>query len=592
MSGMLSRRTFLTTTGGAATWTALRGAAAPAADTPPPNIVFLISDDQGWGDYGFMGHPHIETPRLDALAEQSVTFTNGYVAAPLCCPSLASMITGLHPHQHKITCNDPPFVGDGRGWPPKRRQLRGEMMAYMETSPTLPRLLREKGYASLQTGKWWAGHYSSGGFTHGMTHGDMDRGGRHGDVGLTIGRETMEPVETFVAEAAGTGTPFFLWYAPMMPHLPHTPPERLLEKYRQTTPSIHVARYRAMCEWFDETCGQVLDTLDRAGVADNTVVFYICDNGWIQRQNSKLPAPRSKTTSYQGGVRTPVLVRWPGRIVPRRDDRTPVSAVDLAPTALRLCGLLPTPNMQGVNLLDREAVDARDAVCGATYSHNAVDIHEPIENLRERWIVTDDRWKLILPYRLNKPSAVVQLYDLKADPTEKENLAEKNRGRIRRLQEKLNDWWGVDDPLPLRFPEPPPEEIAFDFNYETDGWSPARQLRNLGVTETCLEVESVGDDPILVISPCRIDPSGIERVRVRMAVSAGATAEFHWGTETEGRIDPGTELTVPIQADGAFHEIVFEVGKHPKWTGGPILRLRLDPTDAPAQIRIDWIRGE
>jgi len=99
-----------------------------------PNIVLIISDDQGWGDYGFMGHKTIQTPNLDKLASESVVFARGYVTAPLCCPSLASIITGLHPHQHKITSNDPPYDGKGtqfnpKEWSKERRQQREGMIA-------------------------------------------------------------------------------------------------------------------------------------------------------------------------------------------------------------------------------------------------------------------------------------------------------------------------------------------------------------------------------------------------------------------------------------------------------------------------------
>jgi uncharacterized sulfatase len=114
------RRDFLKTVGLASGALALgRSAlgAEPASDDRPPNVVLIISDDQHWADYGFMGHPHIQTPRLDKLAQESVLFTRGYVTAPLCCPSLASLVTGLHPHQNGVTSNDPPKIQGKRGWP-------------------------------------------------------------------------------------------------------------------------------------------------------------------------------------------------------------------------------------------------------------------------------------------------------------------------------------------------------------------------------------------------------------------------------------------------------------------------------------------
>jgi uncharacterized sulfatase len=134
-----------------------------------PNVVKIISDDQGWEDYGFMGNKTIETPNIDKLASESVVFTRGYVAAPLCCPSLASIITGLHPHQHKITSNDPSYHGVGdrwniRKWSKERRQQREEIIAQFEQIPTLPKILQDLDYKSLRTGKWWMGNYQTGRF--------------------------------------------------------------------------------------------------------------------------------------------------------------------------------------------------------------------------------------------------------------------------------------------------------------------------------------------------------------------------------------------------------------------------------------------
>src|SRR5262249_18210844 len=200
--------------------------AARAAPPPPPNIVLIISDDQGYADYSFMGHPRIKTPHIDRLAAQSLTFRRGYVPSSLCSPSLASILTGLYPHQHKITSNDPPLPkGKGAaGKDPAFLALRQEMIAHIDKVPTLPKLLGQHGYLSFQSGKWWLGHYSRGGFSHGMTHGDPKRAGRHGDAGLKIGRQGMQEVFDFIDLATGQKKPFVLWYAPMMPHSPHNPP--------------------------------------------------------------------------------------------------------------------------------------------------------------------------------------------------------------------------------------------------------------------------------------------------------------------------------------------------------------------------------
>lgn len=394
------------------------------ATAAPPNVVLIISDDQAWGDYGFMGHETIETPHIDRLAAEGFTYTRGYVPSSLCRPSLASLATGLYPHQHKITFNDPPKGTD-----------RNLALAHIDAATTLPELLAEKGYVSHQSGKWWEGHYSRGGFTHGMTHGDTSRGGRHGDEGLKIGREGLAPIANFLDETEGA--PFFLWYAPFLPHTPHNPPERLLKKYRQEGRSEFVAKYWAMCEWFDETCGQLLTLLDDRGLTENTLVVYVTDNGWIQREDQRGYAPRSKRSPYDGGLRTPVILKWPGKIAPGQDDVTPVLSLDLVPTILEACGAKPTGAMPGVSLLDPALAKQRERIFGEIFAHDAVDIHRPVTSLKYRWAIEGD-WKLIVPELDGEP---VELFNIMSDPYETQNLAPDQPARVTRMKGAINDWW-------------------------------------------------------------------------------------------------------------------------------------------------------
>ena len=420
--------------------TAILSLASHASAAKPPNIVLIISDDQSWTDYSFMGHEAIETPNIDRLAKQSRLFKRGYVPSSLCCPSLASMITGLYPHQTKITGNEPPMPPGGRNSEQYRKQVQ-ECVSFIDDQPTLPRLLAKRGYVSHQSGKWWQGHYSRGGFTHGMTHGDPKRGGRHGDVGLKIGREGMDEIFDFIEDAGDK--PFFVWYAPFLPHTPHNPPKRLLDKYAKKTESKFIARYWAMCEWFDETCGQLLDHLDEKKLADDTIVLYVTDNGWIQRADNGRYAPRSKRSQYDGGLRTPIMVRWPGKVKP--EDRPELAnSIDLAPTILKACGLASTKAMQGIDLLDDTALAKRKSTYGAIYLHNAVDIHKPSANLTYRWLI-DGNWKLILPHKENvttkakhRDTGETELYNLAKDPHERNNLAKARQGRTKRLAKQLN----------------------------------------------------------------------------------------------------------------------------------------------------------
>ncbi len=405
---------------------AILSGASPRAAPARPNVVLIVGDDQGWGDFGFMGHPVIRTPHLDRLARESALFPNGYVPTSLCRASLATLLTGLYAHRHKICCNDPPEGVD-----------RSAMLPFLRNAPTVPRLLGEASYASLQTGKFWEGHFSNGGFTHGMT-----TRGRHGEEGLLIGRQTMQPVYNFID--GQRDRPFFLWYAPMLPHEPHNPPERFLKRYQRDERPPALAKYYAMCEWFDETCGDLLAYLDRKGLRDDTLVIFCVDNGWIQE--TELPSrtgrgygPKSKNTPYDGGLRTPVIVRWPGRT---KAGRYPdlVSTIDLAPTILRAAGLKPPADMPGFSLLDAAAGERRlprTAVYGAIYHHTAVDVERPALNVTHRW-VREREWKLILA---QDPKAVPELYEVARDPTEERNRAADQPDRVRRLTRLLDAWW-------------------------------------------------------------------------------------------------------------------------------------------------------
>jgi len=420
-----------------------------AAPLMQPNIVFIISDDQAWGDYGFMGHLQIATPRLDRLAAESLTFQRGYTPVPLCRPSLSSILTGLYPHQHGVTGNDPdlPDKGTnpqaGRGNPKYDRYYQ-TIVSNFTSRPNVVRDLTERGYVSFQTGKWWEGDpVKTAGFSHAMTVG-TSKGDRHGGKGLAIGRDGLAPIREFIESAAGK--PFLVWYAPMLPHAPHTPPQDLLQKYLPLAPSEPVARYWACVEWFDRTCGELLDFLAQNKLRENTIVVYVCDNGWIQNpdQANKF-APRSKLTPYEGGVRTPIMISWPGTLKPRMDKEHLASSVDLWPTLAALLKTETPKGLPGINLTDERAVAKREAIFGEQYRHNIADVDQPTRSLENRWVI-DGWWKLIAPDPRNHPDAKPELYDLKNDPWEKNNLAPTQPEQVTALAKKLNDWWSPKSP--------------------------------------------------------------------------------------------------------------------------------------------------
>lgn len=427
-----------------------------AADTPP-NIVLILSDDQAWTDYSFMGHEHIETPHLDKLAERSAVFRRGYVPTALCRPSLMTLATGLYMHQHKTSGNDPSHVlADPKKEKVKYDALREQLISHVDQHPTIASMLGEKGYLSHQSGKWWEGPYQRGGFTHGMTRGFPNPGGRHGDDGLDIGRKGMKEIFDFVDMSVEKEKPFFLWYAAFLPHTPHNPPKELFEKYRAKVDSDHVARYYAMCEWYDQTCGELIDYIDGKGLTDNTLYVYISDNGWIQSVDSRKYAPRSKQSPYEGGTRQPTMYSWPGVIKPGDRGDQLASSIDIVPTMLAAAGAEIPDSLPGINLMDslkNGEPTPRKEVLGEGCAHDIANIDKPEDSLLYRWVI-EGKWKLLLTYdgaigryasshpRTEKRP---QLFDLLADPHEKNNLAKDNPEVVARLAKKIGDWWPVTE---------------------------------------------------------------------------------------------------------------------------------------------------
>jgi uncharacterized sulfatase len=424
------------------------------AAEPSPNIVLIISDDQAWTDYGFMGHKDIKTPNLDKLASQSIVFRRGYVPTALCRPSLMTLATGHYAHRHGVTGNDPSPKYAKHG-SKLYNDRRAALISYIDKFQTLPELLAERGYASHQSGKWWEGNFKRGGFTHGMSRGFPQPGGRHGDDGLKIGRTGMKPIEDFVDTAVEQEKPFFLWYAPFLPHTPHNPPARLLDKYKKEGRPLPIARYYGMCDWFDETCGQLIGYLEKKKIRDDTLIVYVTDNGWIQNPNRGGYAPRSKQTPYEGGVRTPIMFSWPARLE-TGERKELVSSIDLVPTILAAAGAKIPDDLPGLNLLpnlvESKAIK-RETIFGESFAHDIADIEKPEASLLFRWCI-EGRWKLLLTYdgEVNRYKSThprtekrPQLFDLTTDPHESKNVAAEQPEVVARLAKKIAAWYPVKE---------------------------------------------------------------------------------------------------------------------------------------------------
>jgi arylsulfatase A-like enzyme len=416
--------------------------AGHAADavSAKPNIILIISDDHGFPDYGFMGNKEVRTPNIDRWVSQSLLYTRGYVM-PVCSPSLACLLTGKLPHQNGITGND--LAADKSKEAPKVRKTRDPLAhQLLSNSLMLPKAVTAAGYLSFQTGKLWNVTATDVGFTGGMT----DTAGRHGDAGLTIGRKGLKPVFDFMDSAKAQQKPFFIWYAPMMPHLPHNPPPEILARYEGKGLTPFAEKYYAMIEWFDQTCGELDGYLTKNNLAENTVILYLADNGWDASRGQE--GKRHKLSPYELGIRTPMFVRWPGKVQPKRDDSTLASIIDFAPTILKIAGAEAPADLPGLDLTNPEVMSARKSIFVEAYTHDISDLTQPAKSLVTQVVI--DGWsKLLLPTAVRPdksyPSAPteVELFDLKADPLETTNLATKNPDEAKRLQAIQDAAWAV-----------------------------------------------------------------------------------------------------------------------------------------------------
>jgi uncharacterized sulfatase len=337
------------------------------------------------------------------------------------------MLTGLYTHQHGITGNDPAGGQDREIW----------LDRFFE-NPMLPKLLADAGYNTMHTGKYWMRQPAAAGFTH-----DNGETGRHGGSSLNIGRSTMKPIYDFMDESIKNKKPFFVWYAPFLPHTPHNPPKRLLDKYADVEPESK-AKYYAMVEWLDETCGDLMKNLKERGVDDNTLVLYLADNGWNKF---------GKASPYENGIRTPIIARWPAKIKPHREEHTLASNIDIVPTILAACEVSIPKTMPGINLLDAKAVAGRTELFFNNFSHNMISAREPEKSLWTRSVI-QEKWKLITyqdPLPKAKPNAGghkrkvrgqnQELYDLLADPHEAKELSKDHPDVVKKLQASMDAWW-------------------------------------------------------------------------------------------------------------------------------------------------------
>ena len=384
----------------------------------PPNVLFIITDQQRYDTLGARGNPVLHTPNLDRLCREGVRFDQAYCTQAICSPARASIFSGLFPHSHGIQEN---LYGVEDAF---------EMPEY-RMNATWIHLLRSAGYRTGYVGKWHLGDLAPKcfdewlGFNSLLSHwmGEFEHSRYRSDQETDQGLDFLE---------RNRREPFMLIQSYYPPHTPYTAPEEYVRLYRDT--DLRPAEYYGAVSDIDMNVGRLLDRLDDLGLRENTLVIFMSDHG---DHFGARPGGAHKRSAYDDCARVPLVIRCPGVFEGGRVDRFLTSDVDLMPTILAVTGVEPPEGLQGVSLLSEE----RGASCSLVIENaEAVDESEEI-TINSRAVVTETRKLILREGPVLNSTLLAELYDRAADPLETENIFEtEDRSGVEALLRYLGDW--------------------------------------------------------------------------------------------------------------------------------------------------------
>jgi arylsulfatase A len=431
---------------------ALAAPAALSAAVPRPNVIFLLLDDLGWRDFGCYGNTFHETPNLDKLAREGVRFTNAYAACCVCSPTRASILTGKYPARLRLT-----------DWIPGRKQWPSAKLltpAFEQQLPlgetTLAEALKPLGYATASIGKW---HLGGQGFLPDQQGFDLNVAGNHrgspasyfgpfdlpnlngGTKDDYLTEKLTDAADGFIERCAASKQPFFLYLPEYTVHIPLQARQAAIEKYRRKLDGRDFPNpvYAAMVESFDIALGRIRAKLEELEIAGNTILIVTSDNGGLRYEGkSKQPVTDNsplragKGHLYEGGIREPLLVYWPGITKGGAVIDDPVISTDYFPTILEMAGATGARGVDGVSiapLLRRRAAPRRNALYWH-YPHYSNQGGPPAGAIRS------GDWKLIEFYEDGR----LELFNLRDDISERRNLVAKKPGIAGDLHARLKTW--------------------------------------------------------------------------------------------------------------------------------------------------------
>lgn len=461
-----------------------------------PNVLFILADDFGYHDLSCMGSKYYETPNIDRISNEGMTFTDGYAACQVCSPSRASILTGKFPARHSIT--DWIGAASGEDWRKTGRYNKLLPAAYEHTLSkkyiTLPEAMKEAGYRTFFAGKWHLGEKGSWPEDHGfdINKGGWDAGSPKGgyfspyenpnlkngpdgeNLSMRLANETVKFMKANNPKV--TGQPVFAYLAFYAVHGPIETTREKWAKYRQKAEDLEIAEtgykmghflpirqvqdnpiYAGLVEQMDDAVGVVLSGLKELGLDENTIVIFTSDNGGVAAgdsfSTSNLPLRAGKGYQFEGGIREPYFIKVPGLTKDGEKCSTPVSGTDFYPTILELTGLKlkPEEHNDGVSLvplLKGETIAERPLIWH--YPHYGNQGGEPSSIIRE------GDWKLIHYYE----DGHEELYNLKTDLEETTDIASDNQNLVKEMSTKL---FAYLNEVGARFPEKDP-----DYNEEME----------------------------------------------------------------------------------------------------------------------------
>ncbi len=428
------------------------------ANADKPNFVVFLVDDMGWGDVSAYNSDYHETPHIDQLAAEGMKFNQAYAACAVCSPSRAAILTGQYPARTNLT-----------DWIPGHKRPHGKLKVpdwtmYMEHERvTLPEALQAAGYATQFIGKWhllpvpypdeWVNHYpDKHGFDSNIAGREWGQPKGPGKYFYPFGMPNFEGKEgDYLTDAltdaavdfienADKDDPFLLYFSYYTVHGPIIAKPDLEAKYANKTvynefdkmESHQAAGYAAMVQSLDESVGRVTAALEAQGIADNTVVLFTSDNGGVYSRANNGPFRDGKATPYEGGIREPLIIKWPGVVAPGSESEVPVIGTDFYPTFLEIAGLKARPkeHRDGLSLvpvLKQEGDLDRDALYWHYPHYHKANPYSAVRagNLKLIHYFEDDSY---------------ELYDLANDPTESTDLAASRPKDVRKLRSQLQKW--------------------------------------------------------------------------------------------------------------------------------------------------------